>query len=124
MDIEFTKSYICGEPGPNLYMKGNTSDFFELSLSIRKLSIENNVSLVLPAVVCTKKSIVICRSKPGAKNLKLQHNYEVLVELDQKLWKEVALSMFHISMEPGRIYLDFEEEELNFEGNFIIDSNL
>ncbi len=123
MNIDFTRNMVCGEPGPNLYIKGKPSEFFELSLAIRTLSISNSIIIQMPAFVYENDGEIIFCSKKDGKSLRVEAR-SIKIELDKRLWKEVALQMFLISIEPGRVYLDFEDEEiLDFDGNFIIDSN-
>ena len=126
MTIEYTRDYLCGEPGPNLYFRGNSQEFFDLVCLLKALAFQRLI-IKREAIVNGKKSFISFLSQKEAKilNAYVEETNEVVINLDFEYWKELLLRLFLIYLKPGRIYVDMDEEfGLKADANFIIDSNL
>ena len=125
IQINFMKEQVCGEPGPNLYWYGTTTDFFELSSVLHILGRTDKNRIILPCIYYGKESEIYLISKKNGRTLNryLSIKNRVIVELDMTIWRIILTKYYLLSIVPGREYIDLEEfQDIKEEANFIIDS--
>ena len=122
--IELTNESVEGEPGLNLYWRGQPSDFAKFTLLIKDLiRTEQALSLLTISNVhlIGINNLVMSIEKDG-RCLVSVIEHEVVSSLDTLLMSKVVTMFEAIAMRPSHNYVEFDNYDLREDANWIISS--
>jgi len=107
MEIIYTQNSVEGEPGPNLYWRGNPSEFVQLLIDMHLLGVSSGISVRLEGLKYIRltgiHSFRLSSSENGETLIRLE-NDAAISELTPKLWREFLHNMLSISFLRSFVY--------------------
>ena len=125
--IYYTTEVICNEPGPNMFWIGPGDSFRSLINAIyplargkkKEVSIKSNDNFFLDGI----DFIQLIQQENYKKQFILKEKDNIIITLDKMHWRNVIHIITTITFEPSENYIDFEEEGLREDANWIIESS-
>ena len=125
--IYYTTEVICNEPGPNMFWIGPGDSFRSLIDAIyplargkkKEVSIESNSNFFLDGI----DSIQLMQQENYKKQFIVKKQNDIIITLDKIHWRNAIHIITTITFGPSENYIDFEEEGLREDANWIIESS-
>ncbi|MEM5787051.1 MAG: hypothetical protein AAGU11_07005 [Syntrophobacteraceae bacterium] len=125
--IEYTNDVLEGEPGPNLYWRGNPVDFLALICHLHSLGSKEGIEIRLETIPLVRIigafSITARSSSEGSILCKMDVN-TIFIDLTSSLWRQVLVKFLQISFFPSHDYIEFPDLQLFENANFIVSSEV
>src|SRR5271168_4103064 len=107
MEIIYTQNSIEGEPGPNLYWRGNPSEFVQLLIDMHPLGVSSGISMRLEDFKYIRLNGILSfglSSTDDGKTLIRVEDGIAITELSLKLWREFLHNILSISFLRSFVY--------------------
>ncbi len=123
--ISFTNEKIENEPGPNFYWRGEPSDFLQLVFDLHRLGQNDDVEIDISKfdyIQISGVHRVKAKSSLDGKVLCAIEDSTIIINCTNSIWRGVLAIFLSISFYPSHNFIEFDNEDLIEEANFIISS--
>ena len=123
--IEITEESLENEPAPNFYWRGTPSDYLKLVHDLHRLGSEANAEVCLNEkeyIQVLGEYRVIAKSSKQGNVLCRVTEKAVVIDLANHLWRQILVNLFILSFYPCHNYIEFDDQDLIEDANFIVSS--
>ena len=125
--IEYMNEYLEGEPPPNFLWRGKVLDFLLLVKDLHILGESNGNYILLNEFnyISVDNDVQVKLYSNKKQNiLNKKEDNTIIIDLDNKLWKEIIVQFLYISFQKSHDYVDLEGYTVLEDANFIISSDI